>query len=318
MHESNLRKFNLNTLPILLEILREQSLAKAAHKLNLTPSALSNCLKSLRYYFKDDLIVRCGREMVLTEKGRSLVEPLETTLTTLRQLLSDSAFDALHSTLQLDIAMTDHAMTLLAPPLAALLAREAPLVRPRFTYATPSLPNEFLAGPSSFMVGSRAALIHRSFSPDAMSKMRLTTLWQEPYVSIAPASDDRWQNGISPEDFLTSPHILFNLAWDSQLGEMIAEQCPRGTQGKAIEISSLQALPELVARTECLAIVPKSVAIRSMNTHAIQLIDPPFALPPYQVILAWRESDDRNPGLLWVRNAIIDCAKQLDLQADDR
>ncbi len=62
----SLRAVNLNLLPVLRELLRERSVTRAAEKLHLTQSGVSEALSRLRYHFQDELLVRVGRKMIPT------------------------------------------------------------------------------------------------------------------------------------------------------------------------------------------------------------------------------------------------------------
>src|SRR5208337_1099803 len=78
--EQRLRATNLNLLPILHAVLTFRNLTRAAKALNITQSGVSNSLKQLRGHFDDELLVREGRGLRLTEKGKQLIGPLEQAL----------------------------------------------------------------------------------------------------------------------------------------------------------------------------------------------------------------------------------------------
>ena len=73
----HLNRFDLNLLIALDALLREKNVTRAAERVFLSQPAMSAALQKLRAYFNDPLLVRVGRDLQLTPKGLSLVEPLK-------------------------------------------------------------------------------------------------------------------------------------------------------------------------------------------------------------------------------------------------
>src|SRR5216683_3038973 len=67
---------DLNLLVALNALLTERSINRAAERMFLSQSAMSNALARLRDYFDDELLVPMGRQMVFTPRAESLVEPV--------------------------------------------------------------------------------------------------------------------------------------------------------------------------------------------------------------------------------------------------
>lgn len=66
----------LDDLKLLYIILINRSLAPASSDLNLSQPAITARLNKMRDFYKDELIYRVGNKMHLSEKGYSLIEPL--------------------------------------------------------------------------------------------------------------------------------------------------------------------------------------------------------------------------------------------------
>src|SRR5436305_2164482 len=73
---ANLRRFDLNLLLSLHALLHTRNVTQAGDWLGVTQPAMSSDLRRLRQMFKDELLVRVGREYQLTALASSLVEPL--------------------------------------------------------------------------------------------------------------------------------------------------------------------------------------------------------------------------------------------------
>ena len=76
MNDVNLSALDLNLLVIVDAVLEERSATRAAARLGLTQSAVSNALGRARAVFGDTLVVRTARGFVRTPRGEALAPRL--------------------------------------------------------------------------------------------------------------------------------------------------------------------------------------------------------------------------------------------------
>lgn len=121
------RGLDLNLLVALDVMLRERHVTRASEQLNLSQAATSNALSRLREYFDDDLLVRVGRRMVLTDRARALQVELEEVLRRIETTVM-SAPDVPPQQLKrrVTVAAADAITTDLLARLTSRLASEAP------------------------------------------------------------------------------------------------------------------------------------------------------------------------------------------------
>src|SRR3954467_12600166 len=92
---TRLRQINLNLLVVFDALMAERSVAGAAEKIGLTPSAVSHALQRLRDSFNDPLLERTTDGMKPTRRAEDLIKPIGEALHLLQQGLSDHLdFDA--------------------------------------------------------------------------------------------------------------------------------------------------------------------------------------------------------------------------------
>src|SRR5687768_13654116 len=124
---------DLNLLVILEVLLAEGSVARAARRLRLSPSAMSRALARLRETTGDPLLVRAGRDLVPTPRALELRERVS-------QLVQDGEA-VLRPADNLDLKQLVRTFTLrtsegfvenFGPDLIARISEEAPGVRMRF------------------------------------------------------------------------------------------------------------------------------------------------------------------------------------------
>ncbi|WP_437974068.1 LysR family transcriptional regulator [Sorangium sp. So ce295] len=128
----NLSTIDLNLLHVLAVTLEERSATRAARRLGVTQSAVSNALARARELLGDPLLVRDGRGMAPTPAADELLPELAAAMGQLRSMIEHRrVFDPRSSTRELTLACADNSQIADVPPVAAALAREMPLARLR-------------------------------------------------------------------------------------------------------------------------------------------------------------------------------------------
>jgi DNA-binding transcriptional LysR family regulator len=122
---------DLNLLWVLHVVLSERNVARAAGRLHVTPSAVSNALARLRDAVGDPLVTRKGRGIVPTPRAAELAPILARTMRELELALVTAPFDAATCTRMFTLALSDVGQVLWVPRLAAAMRRELPLAHLR-------------------------------------------------------------------------------------------------------------------------------------------------------------------------------------------
>jgi LysR family transcriptional regulator, nod-box dependent transcriptional activator len=311
MPTTNLRRFNLNALPALREILRQGSLTKASAVLNVTQPALSNILRQLRNDFQDELIVRNGKTMQLTLKGESLLAPLEHSLAALEDVFSEKRFDPAQSARMFRIATTDHIISLISGRLAERILAEAPRMKAQLQIARIASIKELVIGDIDMIITPKILFAGAGLADDATREAVSTEfLISEKLVCIGREDDVALTNGLSIEEYLKRPHasFLFGEKQISSLEHIFLKQNDYA-QNDVIFVSSYVALASIAATSGCLAIVPQSIAEHCLDKFPIQVVTPPIGLPQMDWIMAWHQRNDADPFMHWLRNTLLDCVR---------
>ncbi len=124
-------QIDLHLLQVLDAVLTEGSVARAAVRLHVTSSAVSNSLARLRLLLGDRLITKKGRGIVPTPRALELAPVLARSLRELQDAVHGGAGDPAATTRTFTIALSDANQIVLLPRIAALLAAEMPRARLR-------------------------------------------------------------------------------------------------------------------------------------------------------------------------------------------
>jgi DNA-binding transcriptional LysR family regulator len=128
MHKS-LSSLDVDHLRMLHTLLEQCSVTTAAKLLGQTQPRASKMLHRLRAVFGDQLLVRSGAKMVLTERATQLRSPLTEILSQLTRLESSAEFDPKTSDLTFRLACTDCLPPDFLMRLVASLCQQGPGIR---------------------------------------------------------------------------------------------------------------------------------------------------------------------------------------------
>ena len=106
---------DLNLLAALGALLEERNLTRAGARLNLTQPAMSAALTRLRQHFGDELLVRSGRQFVLTPDAERVLPAVQHALQQVdRTFAATGEFDAANSTRAFSIAISGQSIVTLS------------------------------------------------------------------------------------------------------------------------------------------------------------------------------------------------------------
>ncbi len=125
----DLRSVNLNLLAAFDALVVEKNVTRAAKRMGVTQSAMSNSLAQLRALFDDALFVRTAHGIEPTSRAIELHAPVREGLHRLEQALAPRHFDPKTANRVFVIAASDHVELVVLPGLLRRLGKVAPRVR---------------------------------------------------------------------------------------------------------------------------------------------------------------------------------------------
>lgn len=294
----NFRQLDLNLLRVLAAVYRTGSVTAAGQQLALSQPATSNALARLREFFGDELFVRSPRGLHPTHVAQRIAPAVIAHLQALEStVLSADAFDPATSRVHWRLSLSDLGEILFLPPLAQVLRREAPNC---------ALSNVAVAAEQvSAALEARDIDLAIGILKPAHRGIASEPLFQEGFVGIT--SPD-WSPPAGRSGRTLSAQQLAKAA--------IAVATPTATVHGSVEARLKQlkladravlhvrhfgALPELVARTDLLAIVPRMFAESLAPRYAVKIWELPDVAPQYEVRMLWHPSADGDPAHTWLR-----------------
>jgi LysR family transcriptional regulator, nod-box dependent transcriptional activator len=302
-HIAGLRRFDLNLLLSLHALLHTRNVTQAGEWLGVTQPAMSSDLRRLRQMFKDELLVRAGREYQLTALARSLVEPVSRAVAHIERVMTwRPTFDPRLESRSFSIAMSDHVMALLLPTLAARLPGEAPNV----TLRVRGLPG-LATDPVTATELSEVDLSVGAFSNYAASHTEI--LYTDRWVCAVSADNPEVHDQMSLELFSRLPHVEWQLKTPAIQSHAEVLYHAKGIRRQVCLVTeSFALLPSLVRGTRMVALVHERLA---RQVPGLKLLEPPVPIPDVEESMYWSPSMDNEPGHMWLRELMRSIARTL-------
>jgi DNA-binding transcriptional LysR family regulator len=304
----NLSAIDLNLFVVLHAVLEERSATRAAKRLNVTQSAVSNALARLRGALGDPLVVRHGRGLVATPRGLELAPVVAAALAGLDGAVDRGrGFRPGECTRTFTIAAADNHQISETAGIAAAFARRLPRAALRVVSA------DVLAASNGLASGE----IDAAFVPAIMPV--------EPVYRSAPAfaehgcivvRKDHPSVGrtITKRQFNQLGHIDVEVA----LGKLGVVHRAAAQHWKAagldrrvaITVPSFTIAAMMASRTDLVAGLPGRAAATLCKAFGARAVRSAFALPSIEMALLWHERTDADPGAAYMRALVLDVARR--------
>lgn len=294
----NFRHLDLNLLRVLSAVYRLGSVTQAARELALSQPATSNALARLRIFFDDELFVRSHRGLHPTRKAQRIVPDVIAQLHTLEStVVSNEEFEPASSAVHWRLSLSDLGEMMFLPALAQAFRSEAPRSQ---------LSNVAVAAlqVSAALEAQEINLAIGILGPSHVS-IASERLFQEHFVAIS-AKDWRPASGRVGANLtarqlaaaslaVASPAATFHGSVDLMLSKL------KLNDRIAFHARHYGALPEMVTRTDLLAIVPLMYANSLAPRYDIRIWGLADHGPRYDVSMVWHKSATADPANIWLR-----------------
>lgn len=286
---------DLNLLVALDALLSEGSVARAAERLRLSPSATSRALARLREVTGDPLLVRAGRGLVPTPRAMALRGEVGRLL--------DDVEAALRPAEALDLSRTERTFTLrtsdgfvetFGPALIARVAAEAPGIRLRFVPRLERSSDLLRAGEVDLETGV--------IGPATGPEVRTSVLFQDRFVGVVRPGHPLAAAPVTAARYAAARHVFVSRR-GLERGPVDEALAAEGlTREIVATVGGFATALSLVRASDLVASVPErqtGILRDGLVTFAL-----PVALPALQVLLLWHPRLHADPAHRWLRERV--------------
>lgn len=298
---TNLRRIDLNLLVVLDALLREWHVTRAARNVGLSQPAMSSALARLRHLFDDELLVRTAAGMQPTPRAEALIEPIRQVLAQIERLLeSDQAFDAKISSRRFVIRMSDFLGNLLLPLLMDRIGLTASHVFLDVVHLSPLQTCDALDR-NEIDVAVSMGLEHAT-------TIHSQKLFSDRMVCVMRRSHPLAKGKLSLQRFLEARHLKVSMSpSDIRFVDDVLAQA-NGRRDIALNVPHWLLVPQVVASTDCIAVMPETFA-SAIKEEALVQRPLPFASQPFDWCLYWHRRHQNDPANRWLRERIVEACR---------
>ncbi|MBY5589413.1 LysR family transcriptional regulator [Rhizobium leguminosarum] len=291
---------DLNLLVTLDVLLAEGSVARAAQRLRLSPSAMSRALARLRETTGDPLLVRAGRGLVPTPRALELRERVGRIVEDAQAVLRPAEALNLQRLVRTFTLRTSEGFAeSFGPDLIARLGRQAPGVRLRFVQK----PDKDSAPLRDGTVDLETGVVGGTTGPE----VRAQALFRDRFIGVVRLGHPFCEREMTPSLYAAGQHIYVSRRGLDK-GPIDEALNALGLERQiATIVSGFSTALQLARNSDLIASVPErhTGALRA-GMHSFPL---PVPTPEIAVSLLWHPRMDADPAHRWLRGCVRDaCA----------
>ncbi|MAW80770.1 MAG: LysR family transcriptional regulator [Parvularcula sp.] len=289
---------DLNLLVAMDVLLDEQSVSRAAERMNVSQPAMSAALTRIREYFADPILQLHGKRMIPTAHAIRLQPRLKELLRDLDVLISESSqFDPTKSERRFRIGTSDYLLAVLFPSVTQEIERTAPGIRIETIQPSDSMSSTLDQGFLDLIISPEYML-----SSDHPTEL----LFEEDYVVVGWSKNPAFRRRkLTQEDFFKAGHVAVELGRvrRTSFAEAHLQEMPRERRID-MNVSSFLVAPEMVVNSMRLTVMQRRLALLFAERLDIAMSEMPFPFPKMQEMIQYHTTRENDPGLRWLTDLI--------------
>jgi DNA-binding transcriptional LysR family regulator len=298
--KKSFRRLDLNLLRVFAVLAAEGNVTRAAHRLALSQSAVSNALARLREALDDPLFEKTPTGVRATARARELWFEIEPHYEAIRNAIAPETFEASGYSGSFTIAMSDYTAERVMPRLAAHLAAESPGIRIELVhYSVANLSHMLEKEGVDFAIGTYLS------ETGTMRGLQTHFLWDIRLGCLMRRDHPLAKGRMTRSNFLAARHVDVRLPgmmgpfYDSVLAT-------HGLQRNlVISLNHYNHALAVLAAGDYIGVLPLSLL--DSSPHADQLVArvPPIPMPVRPLGITWHNRRNADMPHQWLRSAVI-------------
>ena len=295
----SIASIDLNLMLVFHTVLAERSVARAADRLHVTPSAVSNALARLRDLFGDPIVTRKGRGIVPTPRALELAPGIARAIAELEQVLLTEPFQAANCKRDFTVAMADLWQTIWAPRIAQAMQLSMPLAHLRVVGIDALISLGDLA--------SAEVDLQLGIPPKAPG-IHVDPLYSEPSELVARSGHSWFRRRKAPGALERLRHVRVDMVPSKNFGDPDATAFARKgiSRNVVMTVASFSVAAEVVASSDLVTMLPTSLFVakgRELGLRKMKVSLPTRAIP---IAMCWHDRTHADPAAQAFRAIVKD------------
>ncbi len=277
--QNNIETLDLNIIRVFAAVFEEQSATRAALRLSVKQSTVSQTLGRLRLLYQDPLFIRTGRGLQPTAFSRQIYPLMRESLDQFAASLTlKNGRLGLDGGRTVTVGMSDD-FEMVAGQLLSDMARTAcPSVRLRFRQTNAQLVNQMLMARQIDFAVTAGGLTSDGISSVSVGRGNYACLTDPEYFG---------EEELTPENYTAHDHLLVSReGYIGIVDEVLAEYGLR--RRIRLSTSHFAAVPFLLKGTDAVCTIPRHAAKAIAALSELRYSESPFRFPDYAVTVSWR------------------------------
>ncbi|CAM4155448.1 LysR family transcriptional regulator [Bordetella muralis] len=303
---------DLNLLSSLDMLLTERNVTRAAHRLGLSPSAMSRTLSRLRAATGDQLLVQAGRTLVPTPYAEQITGRVHELARNARAVLQpvNQALDIATLERTFTIRANDGFVDLVGPSLMTAIAHSASRVRIRFVQKPDKDAQPLREGMIDLEVG-----VIGTKAPELKTRL----LFQDRFVGICRTGHPLLApSDVTANRYIGYPHVVvsrkgqFSGPVDDALGQLGLRRTV------AMVVPSYANAMRIARYSDFIGLVPRSCLVNgatgdNARSAGLQHFELPVRTPGIKVSAIWHPRFHADLAHRWLRDTILAVCRNMQL-----
>lgn len=288
-----MRPQELNLLMVFDAIMTERSITRAAHRLSMTQPAVSNAVSRMRVAWKDELFVKDGRNIQPTLHAQNLWDQVRTPLIALTEAVDPKSFDPATAKRTFRVAVSDIVVDMAWSELRSIIEKEAPGIN---IHAVPNT----ITNSDQVLEDAEVDMVIGSPS-DISDIFRSEYLFTPIFICVMNHDHPLAKAELNLQEFAAADHLLVSLSGDiTGITDQVLQQ--HGLSRRvAITVNHFSSVANLIQRSNLICVTPISAVAKEIIAGDISATKPPIEIMPQQISSIWHKRQDRDQGLIWLR-----------------
>jgi DNA-binding transcriptional LysR family regulator len=296
---STSRNLDLHSLQCFDMLMRERSVSRAAERMEVSQSSMSEILARLRERLGDPLLVRTREGMVPTERAQTLLPQARLAIEQLRGLVERTdEFEPAQANERFRITATDYAQLLLMPTLMRQLQADAPRCAVDLVTINIRLVEQALeAGDVDLAI---------AYYPNPPPGLRRGPLFSDRYVCIARRGHPAVSQQLKADEFASLPHISVSPSGLSYFANVVdsALEAQGLTRRIVVTCPHFLLASHLVSQSDMVLALPYQAALALAVFFPLQMIEIPLPMKLVDVSMYWHERCHHSRSQQWLRDRV--------------
>ncbi len=294
----NIRRVDLNLLPVFESVYEEQSLSRAAVRLAMSQSAVSHAVTRLRTLFRDELFVRQARGVLPTPTADRIYAKVRGGLGLVREAVSEQqGFDPKTSERRFFITIP-HPMG----PMIALRLRE------RLMSIAPHI--DVVASTRSRPIDLDRAL--REGRTDAAvdwlqprgDQFKTTKLFEDTLVAVARESHPALRRPASAKILREGKYVCLRPRVEGEHPSAGIREWRQQNLDVVLEVSEILEIFMVASQSDLFGVIPRSMEKVARNQFGLRTLRESTQVAPVPIWLIWHVSRDADPAHEFLRKEL--------------